>query len=240
MSRTTREKGAFTATKMRMTLVATLILVLLVMAGGFYLAYTALKQTAEEVANIQTQAASGDAELKRLQELKANMDENSDVIKKAEQIVSDTKLYKYQNQIIEDMTVMARSANVNIIEFDFGDSSLGDGSPDGSGGSAAPVAEAPAAGTDDMAVPPPEDIGGAMPEEGTTPSPAATPSVNSTFVTIGIEDNQSYANVLRFIYLIENNISRMQIAELSLSPGESSGQVTVDRLEVRVYVRESI
>lgn len=237
MSKATHEKGALTATKMRMTLVAILILVLLTMAGGFYLAYTALRQTAQEVADVQTRAASGDAELKRLQELKENMDKNADVIKKAEQIVSDTKLYQYQNQIIKDMTAMARSSSVNIIEFDFGDSSLDGGS---SGDSAAPTAEAPAAveSESDPATPPPEDLG-APPDEGTATTPS-TPSVNSTFVTIGIADNQSYTNVLRFIYLIENNISRMQIAELSLSPGENPGQVTVDRLEVRVYVRESI
>lgn len=221
MSRTKVQKAAFTATRMRMVLIGALTLVLLVMSAGFYLAYSALKTTAVNIADVQSAAASADADLRNLVKLESDMKRYADVVEKTQNIVSDSIKYMYQDQIIKDMTAMAGNAGVTVTAFDFGTSSA-DGTANS--GTAPPTATIPAPGAD-----------GSTDVTTTPETTEAAPAIQSIFISISLRDT-TYENLLRFIYLIENNVSRMQISQLTLSPG-TNGMVSIDALEVEMYVR---
>lgn len=226
MSRTKAQKAAFTATRMRMVLIGALTLVLLVMSAGFYLAYSALKTTAANVADVQSAAASVDADLRNLVKLESDMKRYADVVEKTQNIVPDSIKYMYQDQIIKDMTAMAGNAGVTVTAFDFGTSSA-DGTANS--GTAPPTATIPAPGADGST-----DVT-TTPETTEAAPAAAAPAIQSIFISISLRDT-TYENLLRFIYLIENNVSRMQISQLTLSPG-TNGMASIDALEVEMYVR---
>ena len=52
---------------------------------------------------MQTEAIAVDAKIQSLLASKSQLDRNSDTVKKAKNIVSESKLYQYQNQIIKDL-----------------------------------------------------------------------------------------------------------------------------------------
>lgn len=73
---------------------------------------------------------------------------------------------------------------------------------------------------------------GAAPQA-TTPAPTG---VNSTSVSVTTQNPINYDSLLRFIYSIEQNLTKMQISSVGLSK-EASGGVASDALTIEVYVR---
>ena len=96
------------ATTVRIILFIVLVLILGGIAASTYFANSFLNTTAEEVATMQSEATAVDAKIQNLLDLKKQLDENKAIVKKAENIVADSKLYQYQNQIIEDFSAYAR------------------------------------------------------------------------------------------------------------------------------------
>ena len=47
----------------------------------------------------------------------------------------------------------------------------------------------------------------------------------------------NYRNFLNFLNYIEQNLTKMQIANVNLSRGETSSTVNTNALEIEVYVR---
>jgi hypothetical protein len=65
----------------------------------------------------------------------------------------------------------------------------------------------------------------------------APPSgINSTLVSITIKNPVNYDNLLRFFYAIEQNLTKMQITNISLTATEGS-DVASDDLMIEVYIR---
>ena len=56
-------------------------------------------------------------------------------------------------------------------------------------------------------------------------------------VSVRLNEKTDYMALLRFMHLIEQNLTRMQIASVSMSKTEGTGQVNTQTLEVEVYVR---
>lgn len=56
-------------------------------------------------------------------------------------------------------------------------------------------------------------------------------------VSVRLGEKTDYMALLRFMHLIEQNLTRMQIASVSMSKTEGTGQVNTQTLEVEVYVR---
>lgn len=56
-------------------------------------------------------------------------------------------------------------------------------------------------------------------------------------VSVRLGEKTDYMALLRFMHLIEQNLTRMQIASVSMSKAEGSGQVSTQTLDVEVYVR---
>lgn len=184
------------ATTVRIILFIVLVLILGGIAASTYFANSFLATTAEEVATMQSEATAVDAKIQNLMNLKKQLDENKAIVKKAENIVADSKLYQYQNQIIEDFSAYARKANISIQSYTF---------------QSANAKSAPAA----------KSSGGG----------------NSTTVTIAFGEHISYNNLLHFLHLIEKNVTRMQISGVSISRAENKGEISVQSIDVKVFIK---
>ena len=202
------EKG-LTAVNMRVILTVSLFAILIAMAVGFYFAYTSLEKTAQEASKIQTEAKMSDAKVQNLALVEKQLKENSFAYDRAKQIVADSQSYQYQNQIINDLTYYANQAHVGISSFTFQDSKA-DGSK--SSGSTAPAAGE------------------------TAPKPAAN-TVKSTVVSVQLGKDVAYQDLLHFLYLIEQNLTRMQVSDIAMSKGEAPGTVSAQELNIEVYIR---
>ena len=211
--KTTTEKRVFDAVTMRIILVVVLIAILLLMGGGFYLAYTSLEKTAKEVSEVQTQAQTSDAKLQNLALLEKQLKENSIAVDRAKQIVADSQSYQYQNQIINDLTYYANQAHISITSFTFQDSTAAASSSSSSTSSSSTSST-------------------------NSTLPASTVNgVKSTQVSIQLGGNVAYQDFLHFLYLIEQNLTRMQVADVTMSKGDDPNTVSAQSLNIEVYIR---
>lgn len=75
------------------------------------------------------------------------------------------------------------------------------------------------------------------PSPATTPSPAAAPAgLKSSTVTIALDQSVGFDNLLQFVRLIEQNLTKMQVAKLSLARADN-GAVTGQSLTIEVYIK---
>ena len=108
-----------TAASLRLVLMATMLLLILLAAAVFvgfrqYLIdYSVQVSKDSEIANASTE------EIKRLQKLQVQLQDDEIAVSRAEKIVADSKQYGYQNQIIEDITKYANEAGVSITGYTF-------------------------------------------------------------------------------------------------------------------------
>ena len=209
MSERKREKMT-PAVTMRIVFALSLVLILVGMGGVVYFGYTMLQGTAEEVSKIQTEAKAVDAKVQNLARLEKEMEKYKDSVAKAQQLVAETQQYQYQNQIINDLTAYANKSGVGIAGFTFTSGSAGAKSNSGSSGTS-----------------------------GTNNSSGSNSAVGpkSMKVSVRLNEKIDYMALLRFMHLIEQNLTRMQIASVSMSKTEGTGQVNTQTLEVEVYVR---
>ena len=112
-------KKALNASIARIVLSLLLLIILSAMVGLVIFAYSFLSKTSEEVGKMQTEAIAVDAKIQSLLASKSQLDRNSDTVKKAKNIVSESKLYQYQNQIIKDLNTYADRAGIPIKAFSF-------------------------------------------------------------------------------------------------------------------------
>ena len=211
MSERKREKMT-PAVTMRIVFALSLVLILVGMGAIVYFGYTMLQGTAEEVSKIQTEAKAVDAKVQNLARLEKEMEKYKDSVTKAQQLVAETQQYQYQNQIINDLTAYANKSGVGIAGFTFASGSAGAGAKSSSGSSGS-------SGTNNSS----------------GSNSAAGPK--SMKVSVRLNEKTDYMALLRFMHLIEQNLTRMQIASVSMSKTEGTGQVNTQTLEVEVYVR---
>lgn len=216
MSRGSKVKQRLTAVSMRYLLIGTLIATLAVMGAGVYFAYSFLSGVAKDVAEVQSKANSTDAELQYINQLEKKLAEYSTARERASQIVAESQSYRYQDQVIQDLTQYANRAGLQITSFNFQSTA---GSPES--GTPAPSQEPAAA-----------DGGTTQPG-----APAPANNIQSTVVSVQLGGPVPYRNLLHFVHLVEENLTRMQITELSLSPGDSGDTVSAQTLNIEVYLR---
>lgn len=73
-----------------------------------------------------------------------------------------------------------------------------------------------------------------------TNAPTTQPSSSApktTKVSIQLNDDVSYQSILHFLHLIEQNVTRMQVVSVSLSRGKDGGTVSMQSLDLEVYIR---
>lgn len=215
MSRKKKTTTGLTATKMRVVLLVSLALAISGMAAGFYFAYLSLQKASDEVASIQAAANSEDTAVQNMMQTKQDLAKYADTVERAKNIVAESQSYRYQDQVVRDISEYANRAGVPLASIAFqaesGDSSATT-TPPASKGSTAEDIDAPAATS-----------GGA--------------SMKNTTVSVTLAQNISYAKFLHFIHLIEESLTRMQITQISIARGDSPDTITAQTLNIEVYIK---
>ena len=203
------KQRALTPSIARAILAGALLLTIATGIGVFVFGQQQLSAVAEETRKSTADAESSSNELQALTTLKNRLKEQNKDVERAAKIVSITKNYSYQDQVVQDFVNYANASGVVIKSIDFSAnnaSTSGTASSSSSSTSAATAAKAP----------------------------NGTKSISAT---ITLNTPVAYDNLRDFIYRIEKNLFQMQISNLTLSSNKDTGGVVVDALTVTAYVR---
>lgn len=113
--------STLTASKLRILLLATLVLVMLAGVGIFYLAYNRLDKTATEAGTQSASARESQNTLQRLQVLRGELEDRREIISTTSQVMANSQNYAYQDRLVSDLTVYANRANLAISNISFSD-----------------------------------------------------------------------------------------------------------------------
>ena len=203
------KQRALTPSIARAILAGALLLTIATGIGVFVFGQQQLSAVAEETRKSTADAESSSNELQALTTLKSRLKEQNKDVERAAKIVSITKNYSYQDQVVQDFVNYANASGVVIKSIDFSAnnaSTSGTASSSSSSTSAATAAKAPNG----------------------TKSISATVTLNTPV---------AYDSLRDFIYRIEKNLFQMQISNLTLSSNKDTGGIVVDALTVTAYVR---
>lgn len=203
------KRKPFTAAKLRLALSISLFAIPLVAGGIFYYIYGQLQNVAVNVSHTVVDAQSRQSSIQTLQEIQTELNNNKDVIAKANSIVADSQSYQYQDQILNDINGYAAKAGITITNVDFSSSSTAGG-----------TSTTPRTGTQQA------------------PAATAPSGVKTVSVSVTMQNPIGYTNFLQFLRSIEDNLTKMQVQKISLSKGTGGGDsVSSDVLTIQVYVR---
>lgn len=129
-----KQLKSLSPTKLRITLIITIVLLILAIGAGFWFFRSGLIAYAESVSKTAAEANVSANDVQNLQKLEAELKDDQVAINRTKSIVADSESYQYQNQIIQDLSRYAKAAGVTITGYVF----TTDGAAGGS--VAAPVA----------------------------------------------------------------------------------------------------
>lgn len=201
------KKLSLSATGLKRLLLASIALLIVLGVALFIVASGMLKTSANETTKRSIDAKISRNDVDRLRELKDKLELEREVVQRAELIVAETKFYQYQDQIVNDITAYGERAGVSILGFDF-----------------TANAAAPAAPTGTPASPPPAAAGSKV-------------GVKSIQAAITVASPTNYRDFIEFIKAIEQNLTKMQIKSVTLTPAEDQTQIANPSISLEVYVR---
>lgn len=178
---------------------------------GFFFTQNYLARHASEVSRVASEAEASRTRVQQLQQTEKELERYTGAIDRTAKIVAESKSYEYQDQIINDITNYANRAGVGITSFAFNDASAPSAT-----GSAPTATQAPAAST----------------------TPAAS-GLKTTSVIVNLKPDVPYNNVLNLLSLVENNLTKMQIADIALTKSEEGdpNAVSLQSLNLEVYIK---
>lgn len=200
-------------------LIAAIIGLIIVVVFNFIFVTKLLSKQSLQANQTKIEADISTNDIKTIQSATKKLQAEPDVVKKAASVVAESKLYQYQNQIINDLQDYAKQNGVNIKGYSF---------------SATDTASSAGAST-----PTPPATSGAPPTGSSQPGQTAAPTgVTSTNVSITLDDKVKYIQFLNFVRSIENNVTRMQITNIDLSPESKDPSILLGpALTITVYTR---
>lgn len=203
------KKSTMTATKLRVLLSAGLVVVTGIAGGVFYLGQGQLKTLATDVSRVVADANASQNNIALLKKTEQELETNRDVIARAGKVVADSKQYNYQNIIVTDLNQYAQQYGMSITNIDFGAAT--------GSASAAP----------------------ATPGTGASAAPTAQASTTKTVtVNVTLENPVNYDDLLRFVRALERNLTKMQIANFSVTKSaENPDDVTTNSLTIELHVK---
>lgn len=216
-------KSSITPTKLRLIFIIILILLLAAGVGIFMFGYSQIKTFVTQSQDIATKAEASNSSVENLIATKKSLATYKDTVKRADQLVAESKRYAYQDQIIKDINAFAAKANIGINNITFADAKT---TPVASA-STAPAPTAPATSGSGSA---------AMPS--TTGS--ALTGIKSMTAAVTLKNPVDYNNILTFMHLVEQSLFRMQVSEVGLSRSDDAkdpNKVTSDSITIEVYIR---
>lgn len=199
------------ATRLRAILISTILVGILIIGAGFYFIQAHLHSFAVEVSHANEDAATSDSDVATLERLKEQLEEDEATIERTQKIVADSKSYEYQDQIITDLNAYAARAGVAITSFTFASSD-----------------QTKRAGTSSSST---------APNASTSIAKKSTAGLKSTTVSVTLATPTGYNNLMNFVHSIEQNLTKMQLASLSLTKGAGNNEVSINTLEIEVYIK---
>lgn len=202
----------------RMTLNASLLRIilsvsLLVVAGAasavFIYGKQFLTDYAIEVSHKKVDADASNGSIQALKNMEQELAKNQDVSQKIDTLKAANELPQFK--IVDDVTKYAEKNQIAISSFDFAEAAVP---------GAATTPQTPA-------------TPGATP----TPTPVIS-SAKSVSIVVTLGTSLNYLNLLQFIYDIEQNLPKMQIDGIGLTPDTTSPtDVSSDALTIQMYTK---
>lgn len=201
-------KYALTATSLRLALTCSMFAIALLTSAAMYFVYGKLQEVAVATSHVVADASASQDNIQTLQKLEEKLQQEKDVVARANSIVASSQSYQYQNQIINDLNAFAGKAGIGITNIDFGEASSG--TPSGSSPNAQPA----------------------------QPTAPAPPGLTATTVSVTLANPVPYDGMLRFIHAIEQNLTKMQISKVGLAKGSEGNTITSEVLTIQVYLKK--
>ena len=206
------KKFTLTATNLRIILAVSLVVITAIGAGGFTLAYNWLDGFAADASTVASQAAASESELQELSQTEKMLKTQHHAVERASKIAAESKSYQYQDQIINDLNDFARKAGITISDITFADDNAKGGSSSSSSSSS--------------------KTGTSLP---------AIAGLKATTASVTVKNPVEYRKLLTFMYLVEQSLTKMRIANVDLSRSTAQGQapdsITSNTLTIEVYLR---
>lgn len=206
------KKFTLTATNLRIILAVSLVVITAIGAGGFALAYNWLDGFAADASTVASQAAASESELQELSQTEKMLKTQHHAVERASKIAAESKSYQYQDQIINDLNDFARKAGITISDITFADDNAKGGSSSSSSSSS---------------------------KTGTSLPTIA--GLKATTASVTVKNPVEYRKLLTFMYLVEQSLTKMRIANVDLSRSTAQGQppdsITSNTLTIEVYLR---
>lgn len=117
------------ASTMRIILSAVLLLLFGAGAGVFTLGYKQLQSHAASAQEVAVKAEASRSSLEDLVAVKKFLADNSDAVDRADQLVAQSKLYSYQDQIINDINAYANQSGIEIANISFDETKVTTANP---------------------------------------------------------------------------------------------------------------
>lgn len=117
--------AGLTPSRLRIMLLASLILIIVAVGGIFYLAYDQLSSTAAETGVSAAQARESEDTLQRLQLLQQELDEKKDTVSMTSKVIANSQNYAYQDLLVKDLTIYANRAGLKIKNISFSNATAG-------------------------------------------------------------------------------------------------------------------
>lgn len=210
------KKFTLTATNLRIILAVSLVVITAIGAGGFALAYNWLDGFAADASTVASHAAASESELQELSQTEKMLKTQHHAVERASKIAAESKSYQYQDQIINDLNDFARKAGITISDITFADDNAKGGSSSSSSSSASSSGK----------------TGTSLP---------AIAGLKATTASVTVKNPVEYRKLLTFMYLVEQSLTKMRIANVDLSRSTAQGQapdsITSNTLTIEVYLR---
>lgn len=230
------EKKGISAALLEKILLFVIFLILAATIGIYTFLFGFVKTQAEDAAKSVAKAEASQKNIDDLNKSYKWLQENPDIVEKTNKIVADASKYQYQDQVILDLESYADQAGLKVSGYSFNEAATASTAP-------ATGATSGAAATGSTATP---STSGTATGGGAAATPAAgtsaTPSGLSTAtIDITLDGSVSYRKLLMFMKKIEQNVTRMQISALNISPTGGEGSlpdaVTVDTFTISVFIK---
>lgn len=204
------------AQKLRMLLLVTILLIITLSIGIFVYTKGVLTTYASEVQEVSDIAALSSQNLSSLATLEQKLASNKNAVERAKSLVAESKSYAYQDQIIKDINTFATKSNVSVTGYQFnGDTATGAAAASGSGAATTQPAE-----------------------DAATDQTATQSGLKTISVAMTLKSPVAYKNVMDFIHLIEQNLTKMQLTGIAFAKDtDSPNNLSVSSLTIEVYIR---
>jgi hypothetical protein len=108
-----------TATRLRIILAISLLLIEVLASLFVANADQKLKAYASEVSQVQADSSASQNNVQTLRKIQQELLANKDAIARTSEIVADSQSYQYQDQIITDLNDYAKRADITVTNLDF-------------------------------------------------------------------------------------------------------------------------